>query len=75
MNVLRRLGILSVLLTTVFLFACSDSGGGSDSGGTGIYWLTNRVALHSAMRRYIVFSLQDFYTEVSFQAFLMKNSG
>ena len=37
MNILKKFGILSVLLTTVFLFACSDSGGGSSSGeiGTG----------------------------------------
>ena len=34
MNNLRRLGILSLFITTVFLFACDGGGGGSD-GGTG----------------------------------------
>lgn len=37
--------------------------------------IPNRVAPHSAMRRYIVFSLQDFYTEVYSQAFLLKILG
>ena len=34
MNNLRRLGILSLFITTAFLFACDGGGGGSD-GGTG----------------------------------------
>jgi hypothetical protein len=37
MNTLRRVGILSLLVTTIFLFACSGGGGGggSSSSGTG----------------------------------------